>query len=172
MAMKSALTFRGPLLFTAGACFLFGSWQYLSTPPEASQIFNKLVKSATITGMATVYTTPRGTPRIKVIDDKQRIIYFDCLTNTDICATGINGRSFLVEAEIVNIKYDFYWPINARFPLNKTLDLNTSRFLYEIYREREAGLYKFWLMLGVAMGGFSIWFGKRSLMSNNIGEIK
>jgi hypothetical protein len=171
MVMKSTLTFRGPLLFIAAACFLAGIWQYISTPPEAFDIFSKKSKSTTVAGIATVYTTPRGTPRIKVIDAKQRIIYFDCLTNIDICATGINGRSFLVEAEVVNIKYDFYWPINARFSSNKILDLNTSRFLYEIYREREAGLYKFWLMLGLAMGSFSIWFGKRPLMGNNIGEI-
>lgn len=163
------MTFRWPLIFFALLSFTTGVWQYLDTPPQWFEIYGKESKTLKISGYANMYTTSRGVPRIKIINDEKKIIFLDCLIAHEVCSRDVNAKPIRVEATVVRVEHDFYWPIEAHFPVDQRLNLDStnSKFLFDIYREREYGSYKFWLLLSIALAGFSIWFGKRSLMGDN-----
>ena len=164
------MTFRWPLIFFALLSFITGVWQYFDTPPQWFEIYGKEPKTLKISGYATMYTPPRGVPRIKIINDEQKkIIFLDCLIANEVCSKGANAKPIRVEATVVRVKHDFYWPIEAQFSFDKlySLDLTNSKLLFDIYSEREHGFYKFWLLLSLALAVFSIWFGRRALMGDN-----
>ena len=164
------MTFRWPLIFFALLSFITGVWQYFDTPPQWFEIYGTEPKTLKISGYANTYTTPRGVPRIKIINDEQKkIIFLDCLIANEVCARGTNAKPIRVEATVVRVKHDFYWPIEAQFSFDKlySLDLTNSKLLFEIYSEREHGFYKVWLLISLALAGFSLWFGKRALMGDN-----
>ena len=169
MLKKSSVTFRWPLIFFALLSFISGVWQYFDTPPQWFEIYGKEPKTLKISGYANMYTPPQGAPRIKIINDEQKIIFLDCLIAIEVCSKGADAKPIRVEATVVRVKYDFYWPIEAQFLFDKRLNLDSanSKLLFDIYREREHRFYKFWLLLSLALAGFAIWFGKRSLIGVN-----
>jgi hypothetical protein len=158
---KRKLTFGLPLLILSIICLSIALWQYLSEPFSVDQIFGDHKRVQSVEGGMSLFTPPRGTPRIMVTDSQKRIYFIDCLVNTSFCNKSAPGLK--VRMNIVNIEHDFYWPIDAKFEPGGFLDRERSIFLYQLYLERSQSLYKFWLALSLAFLIFSIWFRGRSL---------
>jgi hypothetical protein len=118
-----------------------------------------------VSGTATTYTPPRGTQRLQINAADGAIFFVDCLLAPDLCSGG-KLAPVAATGTLTRIENNFYWPITLRLGAQRTVSEQDSRLAYELYRSRDASLYRFWIALSVALAALAVWFGKRPLLSS------
>jgi hypothetical protein len=172
MTSKNAPTLRYPLLAFSLIFLLIGIWKHQNQPESEKEVFTNSPEITYIEGSATIYTPPRGTPRILITDQLGERYFIDCLVNPDFCIHTTRPQSTTISAQLIKLKNNAYWPLRARFSNGKILGPEESQIIYEIFNERESSFYKFWLAISAALAIFSFWFGKRPLLGKEEGDRK
>jgi hypothetical protein len=157
------MNFRWPLVFASFLCLIVGIWDFVVKPPDSDEIFGASNEIAVKRLQALVFTPPRGTPRIRLVDSTRKIYVIDCLTHTQLCSGVGEVSDVLSEGKLFKLNGQFYWPLEASFTSGRILDRSESAALYDIYRERDSQFYRFWIGLSFALLIFSFWFGRRSM---------
>ncbi|MEF9387620.1 hypothetical protein V4890_18615 [Ralstonia solanacearum species complex bacterium KE056] len=160
--MKDGPTFFWPLIFFSFLCAITGCFQYFKEPITAQEIFKNSNNTIDIRGNVSVYEKSRGIKKIRVVGQRGESYYFDCLLYVELCSR-TDPEEQLLSSTAVKIASNLYWPKNATF-LHKKISTEESEIIYELYLEREASFYKFWIALAAALAGFSIWFRNRPLL--------
>jgi len=138
-------------------------WNFFSALPDPAKVFNSSNALEVRNLQATTFTPPRGTPRIRLIGSTKKAYVIDCLTHAQLCDNVKMKSDILLKGQLLKLKGDFYWPIDAAFTSGRVLTKSESMMLYELFRERDGEFYRFWIALSAAFLTFSLWFGRRPL---------
>ncbi|MCK4154687.1 hypothetical protein [Ralstonia pseudosolanacearum] len=162
MKMKDGPTFFWPLLAFSLFCAAMGGIDYFSKPTPTQELFKNTAYTVEIQGHVSVYDRSRGSKKIRIVGQRGESYFFDCLLYADLCDQ-TNPEEQLLSSTAVKISNDLYWPKTATF-LHRRISAEESKLIYELYLERDAGFYKFWLALAAALAGFAFWFRNRPLL--------
>jgi hypothetical protein len=142
-----------------------GVWDFVVKSPDSGEVFGASNVITVKRLQALVFTPPRGTPRIKLVDSSRKIYVIDCLTHSQLCAEGGEASDVLLEGKLFKLNGQFYWLLEGSFASGRILKGSESAALYDIYSERDSQFYRFWIALSFALLIFSFWFGRRSMFN-------
>ncbi len=121
-----------------------------------------------LAGVAELHQLPRGRVLVRVIDDGEHAMYFDCLPIRSVC-DGFSPGERLGRVELTAFRIDgsVYWPHSLSIDGRLVLPSDRSLVAYDEYRNREIDFYLVLMKIALFLGAYAaaiytaIWLNRR-----------